>query len=119
MGNVKQVSSKQAAKLRAYKRAKKEIEQELKESGKWVCIFTGQPIPDYVTWDQIGWHHLKGRDGELICDKKFIRPYMSNHTGENSYNDTPRSELRQQWWWDGFLNRIKEIDYDLWRSMEE
>ena len=113
--------SKQQAKLRAYKKTKKLVEKELKESDKWVCIFTGQPIPDHIDFSGVCWHHLKGRTGDLIADKKFLRPYIDEkyHTGGEGYHNKPFSELKTLWWWNGFLSRVKEIDRDLWYYLKE
>ena len=112
---MKKVATKQQAKLRVYNRVKAELEQELKEQGKWVCFFSGILIPENLTWKDVAWHHLKGRDGELISDKKFIRPVANEyHTGDEGYHNKPISTLKDTWWWEGFLARLKEADYDLW-----
>lgn len=113
---MKKQSTKQQAKLRAYKKAKIERAEELKKEGKWVCIFTGEPLPDYLTGDKVSVHHLKGRDGELIIDKKFFGFYLNEnyHTGEEGIHNKPYSELKETWWWSGYMERLKEIDYDLW-----
>lgn len=110
------MSKKQQAKIRAYNKAKAEVEQELKASGKWACIFTGIPIPDHYTWKDVPFHHLKGRDGELISDKKFIRPYMDEHahTGDYGIHNKPIEVLKSQWWWRVYMSNLKEIDLDLW-----
>ena len=117
---MKHVSDKQAVKLRAYKRAKIQRAEELKKEDKWVCIFTGEPIPDYLTGDKVCVHHLLGRDGDLISDKRFLTFYMDEryHTGEEGFHSKPITELRKLWWWEGFMSRVKDIDYDLWYSLK-
>ena len=109
-------SNKHAAKLRAYKKAKIERAEELKEQGKWVCIFTGQPIPDYLTGDQVEVHHILGKDGDLYTDKKFFGFYL-DRTIHGQYHDKPFSELKNEWWWRGFLDRIRHIDKDIWYNL--
>ena len=109
-------SKKQQAKDRAYKKAKIERAEELKAEGKWVCIFTGHPIPDYLTGDKVECHHLKSRTGELLCDKKFFGFYL-DRTFHNAYHDKSFSELKAEWWWKGFLSRVKDIDKDLWYNL--
>lgn len=113
---MRKVSKPQQAKIRAYKKAKAEVEKELKASGKWVCLFTGRPIPDYLTWKDVRFHHAKGRDGDLMTDKKFICPYLDEHahTGDCGYHSQPMSKLKHLFWWNGFMSRLKEIDEDLW-----
>lgn len=115
---MKKVSSKRAVQLRHYDRVKEELEKELKDKGEWVCIFSGLPIPDHFTWKETAWHHLVGRDGDLLTDVKFLRPCANEfHTGEQGYHNTPFSKLKTFWWWEGFLRRVKAIDYDLWYSL--
>lgn len=122
-----QISKKQQAKLRAYKKAKIERAEELKEEGKWVCIFTGQPIPDYLTGDKVRCHHLKGRDGDLITDKKFLTFYIDEnyHTGNEGYHNTPvydknfpEKSLCNKWWWSGFMSRVRDIDVNVWYNLQ-
>jgi hypothetical protein len=111
---MKKISEKRKVEIRAYNRAKQEKEKELKEAGKWVCVFSGLPIPDHVTWKDVSFHHLKGRDGELICDKRFIFPCIDKyHTGDEGYHNKPISFLKNLWWWGGYMNRLKDIDVDL------
>lgn len=113
---MRKVSTKRAVELRAYKRAKIKRAEELKSEGRWVCIFTGQPIPDYLTGDQVPVHHLCGRDGETLTDKKFFGFYMDEkyHTGDEGIHNHTVSELSRFWWWNGFMERLKSIDSDLW-----
>jgi hypothetical protein len=110
------MSKKHDAKLRAYKKAKIQRAEELKEEGKWVCIFTGHPIDDYLTGDKVPVHHLLGRDGDLMTDKKFFGFYYHSEC-HTAYHDKPFSALKNLWWWDGFLSRVKEIDSDLWYNL--
>lgn len=112
---MKQVSSKRAKALRVYNKIKAELEIELKEKGEWKCFFSGIPIPDYFNWKDVPFHHLKSRDGDLLTDKKFIVPVNNQyHTGDEGYHNKPFSHLQTLWWWDGFMKRLKKVDYDLW-----
>lgn len=113
---MKKISTKQAAKIRGYNKAKEKKEVELKKAGEWIDFFSGVPIPDYLNCHQVRWHHLKGRDGDLICDAKFIVPYIDEnlHTGDYGYHNMTVEKRRQQVWYSGFLERLKRVDYDLW-----
>jgi len=114
---MKQISDKRAVQLRHYNRIKAELEQELKARGEWVCVFSGIPIPDYMTWKEISWHHLNSRTEDMLTDKKFVRPCADKyHTGDEGFHNHPISELKKLWWWQGFLQRVKAIDKDLWYS---
>jgi len=121
---MKKISSKRQAQIRVYNRVKSELEKELKERGEWKCFFSGTPIPEEYTWKEVAWHHLKGRDGDLMTDKKFIRPVANlYHTGDQGYHTHPITDendinggLKNLWWWNGFMERLKALDYDLWYS---
>lgn len=112
---MKYATNKRQAQLRQYDKVKAELEQELKDRGEWVCFFSGIPIPDHLTWKEVAWHHVQGRDNDLLTDKKFLRPVANEyHTGEEGYHNVPISELSKKWWWNGFMDRLRALDYDLW-----
>lgn len=112
---MRKVSKKRAAELRHYNRVKAELEQELKSCDKWCCVFSNIPIPDHYTWKEVSWHHLNSRDGDMLTDKKFIRPCADIfHTGDEGYHNHDITWLKQRSWWRVYLNNLKEIDTDLW-----
>lgn len=104
---IKPVATKRQAQLRAYDRVRNEIETELKASGKWMCFFSGLPLHEDAVF-----HHLIGRENELLTDKKFLVPVL--HEYHQRYHDVPFSKLKNEWWWDGFMKRLKEKDENLW-----
>ena len=104
---MKQVSNKRQAALRAYDRVKAELEMELKAKGEWRCFFSGLPINDNAVW-----HHVIGRENDLLTDKKFLRPVL--HESHAAYHDQPFSKLKNEWWWYGFMQRLKELDENVW-----
>ena len=104
------MSKKHNAKLREYRRVKAELEKELKDNGEWKCFFSDTPIPDYYTWKDVSWHHLKGRDGDLIVDKRYIRPVADKyHTGDEGFHNHPKSWLESRWWWQIYINNLSNI----------
>jgi len=111
-GNIKPVSEKQSQKLVKYEKAKKNKEQELKKSGEWCCIFCGESFSDN---DHPDWHHLAGRDGDLVFDDKYFWPAHTNchiiiyHWGTYAL-------LSSQAWYNSFLDRIKSIDIKLYNK---
>jgi hypothetical protein len=114
---MKQISTKRTVQLAHYKRVKAELEIELKDKGEWRCFFSGIPIPDYMTWKDVSWHHLIGRDGDLLTDIKYLRPVLDKfHTGDEGYHNKPFSYLKTLSWWNGFMERLKALDEDLWYS---
>jgi len=108
---MKQISDKRAVQLRHYNRIKAELEEELKARGEWVCVFSGVPLNEN---EPAIFHHLIGRENDLLTDKKFLRPVL--HEYHTMYHDQPFSKLKTMWWWSGFLQRVKAIDEDLWYS---
>jgi len=115
---MKNFSDKRTHELRHYTRVKKELEQELKESGQWACFFSGIPFPDYSTWENVTWHHCKGRDGDLLTDKTYLVPVLDKyHTGDEGWHNKPLSYLRTLWWFEGFMQRLLDKDHDLYMSV--
>lgn len=116
---MRKVGKKRAAELRHYDRTKAELEQELKLCDEWCCVFSSSPIPDHYTWKEVSWHHLKGRDGDLLVDKKFLRPCANLfHTGDEGYHNKPISYLKNLWWWHVYMSNLRAIDEDLWYSIK-
>jgi hypothetical protein len=110
---IKQVSDKQSKKLQKYEQAKKEKEQELKQIGEWRCIFCGVPFGEDER--PAGFHHLKGRDSDLVFDKKYIYP-VHNYCHIIIYHWGSYALLSSQRWYKGFLERIKEIDIRIYNK---
>lgn len=116
---MRKISLKRAAEMKHYTRVKKELEKELKASGKWKCFFSDIAFPDDMTWKDVTWHHLIGRDGDLFTSKEFLVPVIDHyHTGDEGYHNKPLSHLRTLWWWDGFMTRLHEKAPDLWMSIK-
>lgn len=110
-GKIKPKSSKRIKQDVEYKEVGLELEEELKAKGGWVCIFCGIPFSDYESYEK---HHLFGRDGELMTDKKFIRPSHSNC--HFTYHQSTLAKLKSMFWYEGFLERIKIIDINLYNK---
>lgn len=110
---MKQVSNKQAAKLRHYNRIKRELKQELIDKGEWVCFFTGTPLPEEMAFYP---HHLRGRREELLVEKDFLVPCVWEY--HRMWHDVPISKLRHEAWFDGFLDRLRCKDINGWMQLE-
>ena len=99
---MKKVSDKRAAELRHYDRVKKELEKELKELGNWFCFFSGIPLPpDSPLYP----HHLVGKENDLLIDKDNLVPCLWEY--HRKWHDEPLSKLKNEWWFDGFMERLK------------
>ena len=106
---MKQVSNKRQAALRAYDRVKAELEAELKAKGEWRCFFSGIPLNDNVSFNP---HHLRGRVEGMLCEKEFLVPCLWEY--HRKWHDEPLSKLKNEWWFDGFMERLKIKDRDYW-----
>lgn len=101
--------------MRHYNAVKAELEQELKADGKWRCFFSWLPIPDEYTWKDVSWHHLKGRDNENLIEKEYLVPVIDKyHTGDEGWHNKPLSFLKDLWWFNGFMERLKAKDEGLY-----
>lgn len=104
---IKSVSTKRQQRLNYYNRIKKEIEKELKESGQWFCFFSGLPLPQESSFLP---HHLRGRKEEMLVERDFLVPCLWEY--HRKWHDEPLSKLKNEWWFGGFLERLKERDKD-------
>ena len=104
-------SDKRVKEEEEYRLVCDELDRGLKEIGMWRCFFTDKELPNKASH-----HHLKGRDGELLTDKRFIVPcYDEPHL---NYHDLSVEKLKKLSWYTGFLKRlerypdvlVKEID---------
>lgn len=108
---IKKVSKPRQVQIAHYERVKKELKQELIDSGEWVCFFSGTPLPEKIKFHP---HHLKGRDGDLITAKEYLVPCLWEY--HFKFHHTPFSKLKEEWWWSGFMNRLRRKDRDLWEK---
>jgi hypothetical protein len=111
-GTIKPISDKRKQENIKYEKAKKEKEAQLKAEGKWRCFFSDIPLKEE---ERPSWHHLKGRDGDLFCDPYYLVPsYDLYHVYK--YHKLTVKELMLESWYEGFLQRLKEIDVKLYEK---
>lgn len=109
---IKPKSNKRMQEDIVYKKIKSVKEHQLKNDGQWRCIFCNIPFNEYEYPD---WHHLAGRDGDLIVDPKYLWPAHTNcHIRD--YHQATVEHMKRMFWYDGFLERIKNIDIDLYKK---
>jgi len=109
---IKSKSEKRIDQDLIYKLAKAERKKELIAESEYRCIFCTLPFYDTVTPD---WHHLKGRDGDLFIDKRYLYPAHTKCHIED-YHQATVKHMKMMFWYEGFLNRLKDIDIDLWNK---
>ena len=85
---------------REYKKICDAIDKEAKETGQYVCFFSGEPIVGKADH-----HHLLGRDGDLFADRNLI--VLAKREHHRAWHDKGLEYCSQQPWWDDFLIRLK------------
>jgi hypothetical protein len=107
---ISKESKKRKEQSKTYKQVKDEIRAELIAAGKYDCFFCGKPMKS-----EKGFHHLKGRDGQNFIDKRYIVPgHQQCHVWD--YHHSTVEQLLSFSWYEGFLDRLKLIDENLWRK---
>ena len=108
---IKTVSDKRKTQLKLYEQAKKEKIAELKAEGKWFCFFSGLPFPDDFIPDC---HHTNKRQEGMVFDKRYmVFCYREYHT---SYHNLAYGDLSTCRWYISFMERLKEIDIELYNK---
>ena len=103
-------SKKRKLEGKTYKQIKDELRAEMKAEGTYNCFFCGKPMED-----EKGFHHCKGRDGSYLTDRKYLKP-AHNQCHVWDYHQARVKDLILQPWYGEFLNRLKELDIDLYRK---
>ena len=67
-------SDKRAKEEEEYRRVCDKIDKELQEAGKFRCWFTDKPLS---VDRKVSHHHVFGRDGDLLTEKKWIKPCLN------------------------------------------
>jgi len=102
-------SNKRVVEEEEYRKVCNEIDEKLKKEGKWKCFFTNSLLPNKASH-----HHLKGRDGELLTDKRFIVPVLDNP--HLLYHDMSVDKLSQLSWYPVFLENLRRKSETLYQK---
>ena len=94
-----------------YQKVCDEIDKELQEVGEFRCFFTNKPLP---VDRKPAHHHLRGRVGKLLTDKRWIVPCKSSP--HLNYHDLSVEKLSKKSWYPGFLKRLREVDEGLYQK---
>lgn len=95
-------SRKRARQEQEYRRLIAEIDREAKAKGEYKCFFDGEQIDGRADH-----HHLKGRDGDLLTEKKYI--VLAKRKNHLDYHHRPVAWLKEQWWYEDFLKRLLDL----------
>ena len=97
--NIKPRSEKRADQEKEYKKIKREM---LKK--KQPCFFCGKEIKDKPDI-----HHLKGREGSLLIDKKYL--VVVHRRCHTTYHDM---SIEKWPWKEEFLERVREVSEEIY-----
>ena len=106
-------SDKRVREEEEYRKVCDEIDRELQEVGKFRCFFTNELLPAGIKPSH---HHLRGRVGKLLTDKRYIVPVLDEP--HMNYHDMPVEKLSRLSWYPGFLKRLrnKEMGEELYQK---
>jgi 5-methylcytosine-specific restriction endonuclease McrA len=109
-GKIPSESKKRSTERIYYKQVKDEMRAEMKANGTYNCFFCGLPMGD-----EMFFHHLKGRDGDLYIDRNYLVP-AHNDCHVFRYHRLSIEFLIKETWYDGFLSRLKAKDAKLYET---
>jgi len=99
---IKHTSNKRSDETELYNHAKIEVREELILKGEWTCFFNGKDLPlDF--WE---FHHLLGKEGELLYTKSNIRPAIRSYHTQYHHLDIQR--LLDTDWYVPFIFKISD-----------
>ena|ERR1035437_1395263 len=95
---------------KTYKEVKDEIRAELIATAEWNCFFCTKPMGE-----EKGFHHTHKRDGSYFTDRKYLKP-AHNDCHVWHYHQAKIKDLLLEPWYQGFLNRLKQLDPKLYEK---
>jgi ribosomal protein L37E len=101
--SLKQRSDKRAEQEKEYNKVKRQIMKEQR-----ACFFCGKEIKEEQLSDT---HHLKGRDGDLLTDKKYLV-----HVHRKCHDLYHFKSIHKWPWKDAFLSRLKKLNESLYNK---
>ena len=102
---IKKVSTKRAVQEKEYAKIKKEKKEYMIDKGYYRCLFCNSKL-DPEDDDDVGYHHLIGRDGELISEWSNIAP--AHNLCHSHFHHSTVEQLMKGKWYAHFCNRLKE-----------
>ena len=99
---MKPRSDKRAEQEKEYAKRRKIVIAE-----QYNCFFCGEKFRKNYRPDI---HHLKGRDNELLTDKRYL--VAVHRKCHREYHDKSRCKIE---WYPKYLVRLKQRDFELWQ----
>lgn len=107
---ISSVSKKRAKEKLTYKKLFEEMDAEAKATGQYVCFFCGEPIKGVANH-----HHLKGRENSMLNKTEYL-VLAHNECHVFKYHMMSVEQLKKETWFNSFMSRLKEKDYESWQK---
>ena len=101
---IKKISDKRKVKMDAYRDMKKKKKEFMIERKYYKCIFCGSQL-DPEDDENIGFHHLTGRDNELLTEWDNIEP--AHNACHSDFHHRSVEQLLKTKWYSHFCERLK------------
>ena len=101
---MKRQTSKRAKQTTEYNKLYRELDKHLKESKLFNCFFCGKPIEGRADH-----HHINGKENDRLIDLKYL--VIGHRQCHADYHNLPVSKLP---WFESFLDKLKNIDLELY-----
>jgi hypothetical protein len=102
-------SKKRKEESKTYVQVKTELRDAMVAKGTYNCFFSGLPMGNHFEF-----HHLKGRDGQLYIDPKYLVPALRKY--HDDYHHLNIELLLKEPWYLEFLSKLKAIDPKLYET---
>lgn len=97
-------TTKENTRVSKWTKCRKEYIASERKKGTLYCFFCGIEL-----YKQIDVHHLRGRVGELLTDKRYL-VLAHNYCHVSRYHSLDSRKLKELRWYSGFMGRLKEKD---------
>jgi len=104
---IPQKSAKQVVGEEKYEAVKRQKHADMIAGGYYKCFFTNKYLNDER--DNVTWHHVLGRKGELLYDYRNIFPALWEY--HYDYHHKSIGYLMKQRWYKDFLNRLAQLNH--------
>ncbi len=102
---ISQKSKKRKKEEVIYEGVKATKQKDLIDARQWRCLFSNIELDDVSSY---GWHHVIGRDGELVYDYNNVFPALWEY--HYAYHQLSVDTIIKQRWYKDFFIRLKELN---------
>ena len=97
------ISNKRSVENKSYREVCREIDREAIADKNYYCFFCGVGL-----WGRPDHHHLRGRGGMLLIDKRYL--VLAHRECHSEYHRYTIAQLLETGWYGSFLVRLRSKD---------